>query len=63
MKTPAEVCDAIEICRTIAHAIAWEKVGAVVAAAAFAYGVAMSVAFYVYGFRRQRTTRRRDTRR
>jgi hypothetical protein len=38
--TPADVCDAIVFC----NAIAWGKVGAVVAALALTYGVAMSVA-------------------
>ena len=37
--TPADVCDAIVYC----NAIAWGKVGAVVAALALTYGVAMSI--------------------
>ena len=48
---PAEFCDAMEICVAITHAIPWSKVGAVVAILAFAYGVAMSIAFFLYAFR------------
>jgi ABC-type nickel/cobalt efflux system permease component RcnA len=50
--TPADVCGAIVFCdaitQAIANAIAWGKVGAVVAALALTYGVAMSIAFFVY---------------
>ena len=55
--TPADVRDAIVYC----NAIAWGKVGAVVAALALTYGVAMSIALvvYVYLFRGRRMTRRR----
>jgi len=55
--TPADVRDAIVYC----NAIAWGKVGAVVAALALTYGVAMSIALvvYVYLFRSRRMTRRR----
>ena len=44
----------------MANAIAWGKVGAVVAALALTYGVAMSIALvvYVYRFRGRRMTRR-----
>jgi hypothetical protein len=54
--TPADVCDAIVFC----NAIAWGKVGAVVAALALTYGVAMSVAFvfYLYRYRGRRMMRR-----
>ena len=59
--TPADVCDAIKFCDAIANAIAWGKVGAVVAALALTYGVAMSIALvvYVYRFRGRRMTRLR----
>jgi O-antigen/teichoic acid export membrane protein len=54
--TPADVCELIVFC----NAIAWGKVGAVVAALALTYGVAMSVALvvYMYRFRGRRTARR-----
>jgi hypothetical protein len=44
----------------MANAIAWGKVGAVVAALALTYGVAMSIALvvYVYRYRGRRMTRR-----
>ena len=47
MMTPADVCDAIAYC----NAIPWDKVGAVVAALALTYGVAMSIALVVYVYR------------
>jgi hypothetical protein len=58
--TPADVCDAIKFCGAMANAIAWGKVGAVVAALALTYGVAMSIALvvYVYRYRGRRITRR-----
>jgi hypothetical protein len=49
--TPVNVCDAIKFCGTMANAIAWGKVGAVVAALALTYGVAMSIALVVYAYR------------
>jgi hypothetical protein len=56
MMTPADVCDAIVFC----NVVPWGKVGAVVAALALTYGVAMSIALvvYVYRFRGQRMIRR-----
>ena len=56
MMTPADVCDAIAYC----NAIPWDKVGAVVAALALMYGIAMSIALvvYMYRFRGQRIMRR-----
>ena len=39
MMTPADVCEAIVYCNTIP----WGKVGAVVAALALTYGMAMSM--------------------
>ncbi|MGA6965281.1 MAG: hypothetical protein WBZ51_16915, partial [Xanthobacteraceae bacterium] len=56
MMTPADVCDAIAYCNTIP----WGEVGAVVAALALTYGIAMSIALvvYVYRFRGQRIMRR-----
>jgi hypothetical protein len=60
--TPADVCDAIKFCDAIAHAISWDRVGAVVAALAFTYGAVMSVAFAVHVFRGQRIVRRTSTR-
>jgi hypothetical protein len=56
MMTPADVCDAIAYC----NAIPWGEVGAVVAALALTYGIAMSIALvvYVYRFRGQRMIRR-----
>jgi len=64
VKSPKEVCDALDICVAIAHALPWDKIGAVIAALALAYGVAMSVAFalYVYKFRGQRMARRNGKR-
>jgi hypothetical protein len=55
MMTPADVCDAIAYC----NAIPWDKVGAVVAALALTYGIAMSIALvvYMYRFRGQRIMR------
>jgi phosphatidylglycerophosphate synthase len=60
MMTPADVCEAIVFC----NAVAWGKVGAVVAALALTYGVAMSIALvvYVYKYRGQRMMRRSRTR-
>ena len=60
--TPVNVCDVIKFCDAIAHAIAWDRVGAVVAALAFTYGVVMSVVFAVHLFRGQRMVRRTSTR-
>ena len=56
MMTPADVCDAIVFC----NAVPWGKVGAVVAALALTYGVAMSIALvvYVYRYRGPRMMRR-----
>jgi hypothetical protein len=56
MMTPADVCDAIAFCNDIA----WGKVGAVVAALALTYGIAMSIALvvYAYKYRGQRMIRR-----
>ena len=45
--TPADVRDAIVYC----NAIAWGKVGAVVAALALTYGVAAVIALVVYMYR------------
>ncbi len=60
--TAVNVCDVINFCDAIAHAIAWDRVGAVVAALAFTYGVVMSVAFAVHVFRGQRMVRKTSTR-
>jgi hypothetical protein len=56
MMTPTDVCEAIVFC----NAVAWGKVGAVVAALALTYGVAMSIALvvYLYKYRGQRMIRR-----
>jgi hypothetical protein len=56
-----EACAAIEICDVIARALPWHEIGTIVAASAFAYGLAMSVAFflYVYRFRDQVIARRK----
>ena len=45
---PADVCDAIKFCDAVAHALPWGAIGAVVAALALTYGVAMSIALVVY---------------
>jgi hypothetical protein len=54
--TPSDVCDAIVFC----NVVPWGKVGAVVAALALTYGVAMSIALvvYVYRYRGPRMMRR-----
>jgi hypothetical protein len=54
--TPADVCDAIKFCGAMANAIAWGKVGAVVAALALTYGVAMSIALVGYVWQVPRPT-------
>jgi hypothetical protein len=57
--TPSDVCNAIKFCDAVAHALPWGVIGAVVAALALTYGVAMSIALvvYVYRFRGQRVGR------
>ena len=64
MMTPTEVCDAFSLCVAIAHAVPWHTVGDVVAGLALLYGLAMSVAFflYVYRFRGQSSAYRSDPR-
>ena len=64
MNTPAEFCDAIGICGVVLRAIPWGRVGVLIAAIVFAYGVAMSIAFflYVYRSRGERTPRRTSNR-
>jgi hypothetical protein len=54
--TPSDVCDLIMFC----NAVPWSKVGAVVAALALTYGIAMSIALvvYMYKFRGRAMTRR-----
>jgi hypothetical protein len=60
MMSPGEVCGAIELCGVIAVALPWHEIGVVVAVLAFAYGLAASVAFflYVYKFRDKGVPRR-----
>src|ERR1700730_5614365 len=60
MMTLAEVCNTLETCVALAHGLPWEKVGGVVAAIVFAYGLSMSVAFviYVHRFKAGRSRRR-----
>jgi hypothetical protein len=57
--TPSDVCNAIKFCDAVTHALPWGVIGAVVAALALTYGVAMSIALvvYVYRFRGQRVGR------
>ena len=42
VKTPAEVCATSRSATPLPHAIAWDKIGTVVAALAFAYGIVMA---------------------
>ena len=62
--TPSDVCNAIKFCDAVAHALPWGVIGAVVAALALTYGVAMSIALvvYIYRFRDQRIARRTNRR-
>jgi hypothetical protein len=62
--TPSDVCSAIKFCDAVAHALPWSMIGAVVAALALTYGVAMSIALvvYVYRFRGQQVGRSNATR-
>jgi hypothetical protein len=54
--TPSDVCELIMFCNDVP----WGKVGAVIAALALTYGVAMSIALvvYTYKFRGRAMTRR-----
>ncbi|HEY7246583.1 MAG TPA: hypothetical protein VH678_22145 [Xanthobacteraceae bacterium] len=61
MKTPAEMCDAMQICTVVAHALPWDEIAAIVAALAFIYGLAMAIAFFLYVYRSRSERRARST--